>query len=160
MSVGPPLHCMLRAPVILATDLSTNIGVVRETPPFRIDSNYSNLFGRSTYLDVAYPESGIGSVYEDGLVEGFYLLSLVDVLKKCTYQDDPSYYALNYGSNKLRFIEKVLCTDILSFKSKILNVKEKGGGYLVEVDCEFWTENITRPAVSYSLIYLLLPKGE
>lgn len=155
--IGLPLHCMVRAPVLTVDELAASIGVVRKTPPFQLDVADNRKFCESTYLDVAYPESSSESVYEEDLVEGFYLVSLMDVLKKCTYHDDQRYYGLNYGSNRLRFIEKVLSSDVLTFHTSVATVKPKGNGFLIEVNCELWVVGQYRPAVLYSMIYMLLP---
>lgn len=157
--IGVPLHSMKSAPVLTITDLQSSIGTVRKTPPFKIDVLDNAKFCDATYLSAAYPDVA-NSPYENDLVEGFYLVSLMDALKNCTYHDHPDYFGLNYGSDKLRFIEKIHVSDILLFECTVVSVRPKSDGFLVEVSCELLIKGGARPAVVYSLIYFLLPSRD
>ncbi|NIE72955.1 MaoC family dehydratase [Pantoea sp. Ap-967] len=156
---GIPLECLSTSPILSIADLESNIGVELSCPSFLIDPDEAARFSRSTYLDQAYPESEFDSPYKDGLIEGFYLISLMDALKKCTFRDASDYYGLNYGSNRLRFIEPIYLNDLLTFTCSVTSIQSKAQGFLVELRCQLKKHGTDRPAVDYSMIYFLLPAG-
>lgn len=146
-------------PMIKVGELSQHIGHKFVGDWFNVEVNKNDDFCHSTYLDLVYGAESDG-VYQGGLIEGFYLLSLSDAFRSRVFKDDPGYYALNYGGNKLRFIEQVTFRDDIRFTFTLANVTQKGAAYLVEQDCELEIKGRERPAMVYNFLYYLLPVPE
>jgi hypothetical protein len=144
-------------PTLTIEELKESIGREFVGEWFQIDPVSNDGFSKSTYIDVIYNEANPQATYEEHLIEGFYLVALVDALKARAYKDDPGFYALNYGSNKLRFVEQVTLDSVLRFSCVIDSVMDKGKGYLVTLDCKISIRDSERPAFVYSSLYYLVP---
>ncbi|WP_122276636.1 hypothetical protein [Pseudomonas syringae group genomosp. 3] len=155
--VGLPPEKPDGTPTLTITDLKKSIGEEFVGDWFKIDPISNDSFCQSTYIDVIYDDSNPQAVYEEHLIEGFYLVSLIDALKARVYKDDPAFYALNYGSNRLRFVEQVTLNSILQFSCVVESVMKKHEGYLVELECKISIKGIERPALIYSILYYLAP---
>lgn len=138
-------------------ELKESVGLELFGGWFKVDPTANDEFCRSTYIDVIYGADNPQAEFEEDLIEGFYLLSLVDALKARVYKDDLKYFPLNYGSNKLRFVEQVSLQSVLRFSCVINQVEKKGDGYLVELICKLEIRNSDRPALTYSSLYYLMP---
>lgn len=157
VSLGVPPEREGGTPMLTIGKLKESIGERLVGDWFKIDPVANDEFCRSTYLDEIYGEDNAQAAYEEDLIEGFYLVSLVDALKARVFKDDTGFYALNYGSNKLRFIEQVTLRSVLRFSCVIEKVESKGNGYLVELICTLDIKDVERPALVYSSLYYLLP---
>lgn len=146
-------------PVIKVHELPAYIGHKFVGDWFRVQVSENDEFCHSTYLDLVYGTEPAGA-YQNGLIEGFYLLSLSDAFRSRVFKDDPDYFALNYGGNKLRFIEQVTFDDDIRFTFTLRSVSRKGLAYVVEQDCELQIKGGERPAMIYNFLYYLLPIPE
>ncbi|MFK0033724.1 hotdog family protein [Pseudomonas monteilii] len=145
------------APVLEVSQLKSAVGQVFTSPWFQVDREHCAKFAESSFLDLVYTDPAVNERYQDGLVEGFYIVSLMDALRSCAYRDHPSHHGINYGSNRLRFIQPVTYSDVLRLECLIAEVSERANGELVEVECRLMAQGHERPSVVYSLMYLLLP---
>src|SRR5262245_20481645 len=94
-------------------DLPTTVGTVIKGEPFVLNAEDSELFARATWLDKAYPDGDVPE-FPDDLVEGFWLLGMLDaVLRFATGVDNTTMWGLNYGLDKVRFISPVHLGDTI-----------------------------------------------
>jgi acyl dehydratase len=120
------------APGIEVDQLDKLVGQTFESAWFQIDATAHRHFVESTFLDRVY-----GTPFTSfTMVEGFYLLALLDPLVAGLVRiRDAQESALNYGTNRVRFIRPVHESDTLQLKCRIASVIKKSSGTLAEWDC-------------------------
>ncbi len=139
--------------------LPDTVGQVVVGEPFVLGEDDSALFHRATWLDKAYttdvPE------FPDTLVEGFWLLSMLDATARFAMSDaDETTWGLNYGLDKVRFVSPVHFGDRVIPTFETREVIEKDGGYKVLRHCTFQVEDADRPAMTADWWTYALPRGE
>lgn len=99
--------------------------------PFVISAEEQGRFESLTWIDRAYPGPDPDE-FPENIVEGFYALSLVDALSVFALPtDQDSYWALNYGLDRVRFVSPLRLDEPIIPTFEYLDVKSKDGGYLV-----------------------------
>jgi acyl dehydratase len=111
---------------------------------FCIDPDADASFSRATFLDRVY-----GPSVESPIVEGFYLLALLDpllasVVRHRTNQSS----AVNYGTDRVRFVSPVRPSDALRLVSVLAEVSLRPSGQLARWSCVVEISGRQRPALT------------
>ncbi|MFF5085009.1 hypothetical protein ACFY36_48895 [Actinoplanes sp. NPDC000266] len=89
-----------------------------------------------------------GGHFPDGLMEGFYVLSLLDhLVNEVVYVDDPRWSGWNYGLDRVRFVSPLTVADRFRVHGTIREITARGENYLVLLDCAFEVEGRNKPAM-------------
>ncbi|MBZ3901490.1 hotdog family protein [Streptomyces griseiscabiei] len=143
---------------ILSTDGATTLSVSHPseaptlldrtfvTPWFVVDDDRTELFEKASYHD-EYPHTYEGEDgYGDGLVEGFHLLSLLDVLCNHSLWSEGPWIAWNYGLDNVRFISVIRTTDPFRVHGHVREVIDRAEqGHLVVTDLRAEVKGRERP---------------
>jgi hypothetical protein len=134
-----------RRPLLVATaDFPSLIGQSFESELFRISPIAHSNFLKGTFLSSVY-RSPLGS---ESLIEGFYLLALLDPLVAGLVRNSEGHEtALNYGTNRVRFLSPVHESDLLRLQCRIISVAAKESGCLVGWDGSLELVPQARPAM-------------
>ncbi|MFF7289524.1 hypothetical protein [Streptomyces sp. BK205] len=108
------------------------LGGTFTTPWFVVDDERTKDFEKASYHD-EYPHAYEGEDgYGDGLVEGFHLLSLLDVLCNHSVWSEGPWIAWNYGLDNVRFVSVIRTTDPFRVHGHVREVIDRGDqGHLV-----------------------------
>ncbi|MET8977923.1 hypothetical protein ABZX85_20120 [Streptomyces sp. NPDC004539] len=134
------------------------MGTTIQGEPFTLDAEDSRYFHKATWLDTAYPDDV--EEFPDTLVEGFWLLAMVDAVSRLsTSTDSTATWALNYGLDRVRFISPVHLGQRILPTFEVLDVVPKDGGYKVLRRCTFQVEGAETPAMVADWWGYVLPRG-
>ena len=114
---------------------------------FTVDADRLDQFDHATHTD-ENPDLPEGADYPDGLVEGFYLLALLDhlVTTAMAAVDGPEVYGWNYGFDKVRFTSPVLAGQPIRVHGRIAEVTPRAEGCLALLDVRIEVEGREKPA--------------
>ena len=92
------------------------------------------------------------------IAHGYFMLSLLPKLAAQNSQVRNSSKTLNYGSDKVRFINMVKVGSHVRLNKTIISCEEmSNGGYRVVNKCELEIKNETKPAFIAETISLVFP---
>ena len=100
-------------------------GGVFASPWFRMDRERAELFHRGTYMD-SYPHPYADQGYGEGLVEGYHLLGMFDVLLNHVLWSEGPWIAWNYGLDHVRFVTVVRYRDRFRLCGRVSEVIDRG----------------------------------
>ena len=146
--------------VVAFADIPSLVGetVVGET--FSLTREDQLAFEKATWVDRAYPDPDPPEFPED-VVEGFFLLSLLDALTRMALLFDPeTCWALNYGLDRVRFVSELSMGDRIVPSFEILSVREKNEGYLVLKRCTLSKEGASRPGMVADWLAYISPRKQ
>ncbi len=116
------------------------------TPWFVVDEDRLTSFEHASYHE-EYPHGyGGEDGYGEGLVEGFHLLSLLDVLCNHAMWGEGPWLAWNYGLDRVRFVSPIRTTDPFRVQGHVREVIDRGEqGHLVVVDLRAEVKDREKP---------------
>ncbi len=127
--------------------------------PFVISAEEQGRFEALTWIDRAYPGPEPDE-FPEGIVEGFFALSLVDALSVFAMPtDQDSYWALNYGLDRVRFVSPLLLDEPIIPTFEFLDVKPKDDGYLVLRRVSYAHTGSERPGMVAEWWSFIQPRG-
>ena len=92
------------------------------------------------------------------IAHGYFMLSLIPVLSSQTARINNSSRTLNYGSDKVRFINPVQVGSLVRLKRKIIRVNLlENGGYRMVTLYEMEIKDSEKPAFVAETISLVFP---
>ena len=92
------------------------------------------------------------------IAHGYYMLSLIPLLSSQTAKINNSSRTLNYGSDKVRFINPVKVNSLVRLKRKIIKVNlMENGGYRMTNLYELEIKDAIKPAYIAETISLVFP---
>ena len=92
------------------------------------------------------------------IAHGYFMLSLIPVLSSQTARINNSSRTLNYGSDKVRFINPVQVGSLVRLKRKIIRVNLlENGGYRMITLYEMEIKDSVKPAFVAETISLVFP---
>ena len=92
------------------------------------------------------------------IAHGYYMISLLPKLAAQNAEIKNTSRTLNYGSDKVRFINMVKVGSHVRLKRTIISCEEmKNGGFRVVNKCELEIKNDTKPAFIAETISLVFP---
>ena len=98
------------------------------------------------------------SPYKTTIAHGFLTLSLLPSLEKDSFEVVGYGNAVNYGSDKLRFLSPVPAGSKVHARSRLISAEAGKHGTRVEMMIEIHVVGTERPALIYSEILLYMPK--
>ena len=105
------------------------------------------------HVDVDRAEREIGGT----IAHGYLTLSLIPLLGKSVMEVGGVERALNYGSDKVRFVNMVKVGKRVRMRIKLLAVEPKGGGLQVKSENTIEIEGEAKPACIAETITLYFP---
>ncbi|TCC36460.1 hypothetical protein [Kribbella speibonae] len=143
----------------LADQLADHVGRTIRSPDVSVTPDMLGHFERGTLLDIAYVDDSDAG-YESDMVPGFLTLSLIDALGVMTPElRVDGTYALNYGLDRVRFVEKVHIGDEVHAHFQTLSVHPRGGGFLVRRTATVERTSDDAVVAVMDLLLLLLPSS-
>jgi acyl dehydratase len=91
------------------------------------------------------------------IAHGYLTLSLIPLLNDSIMQVQGIARALNYGSDKVRFLNMVKVGKRIRMRAKFLHVEAKSGGLQVKTECTIEIEGEAKPACIAETITLFFP---
>ena len=88
------------------------------------------------------------------IAHGYYTLSLAPMLMAQVMQVEGVRMGVNYGLNKLRFINPVKVGSKVRLRGKLVGVEPKSGGNAVTVQMTFDIDGKEKPAAVAEAVYL------
>lgn len=148
---------MTAPPLIRSLDAAAALtGATAKGEWFSVDAAHVAAFDTASYfpLDEDYMDG-----YPDGLIEGFYLLALLDEFGSRLFPFDTSaLLGWNYGLNRVRFITPVHVDQPLRLTGTITAARPRGDGILVTTEFTGELTDADRPAFIAEQITLWRPK--
>jgi acyl dehydratase len=91
------------------------------------------------------------------IVHGYHLMSLIPLLSKQIFHIEGSNHGLNYGIDRLRFIQKVRPGDSLRLHETLLSTSCRGDAVMMTVEARVEIKDNPRPAMIANCLFLLFP---
>ena len=126
-----------------------------------INQERINAFADATmdhqFIHVA-PEAAAQTPFGSTIAHGFLTLSLtVPMMMETMVAPDRMVMVINYGTDKLRFIEPVKVDSRIRARTRLVDVTEKGPGrWLVKNEITVEIEDIDRPALIVEALTLFV----
>ncbi|WP_026377152.1 MaoC family dehydratase [Aestuariibacter salexigens] len=128
---------------------------------YTIEQSQINEFAQATgdhqwiHLDKARCEKE--SPFKTTIAHGFLSVSLMPMMfAKVVDIDEKSYAMLNYGTDKIRFLEPVRSGDRIRFNFKVASRSEKAMGSLFATEAEVEIEGRDKPAMIGTFLMLVI----
>ncbi len=80
------------------------------------------------------------------IAHGYLILSLIPVLSAAIFKIKNVGRAMNYGCERIRFLNSVRTGGRIRLRSRLLGAEPKGGGMLVRIEATFQIEGEVKPA--------------
>jgi acyl dehydratase len=120
-----------------------------------------DLFAEATgdfqYIHVD-PERAVKGPFGAPVAHGFLTLSLIPRLANTVYKVEGIATGINYGSNRVRFIEPVHVNRRIRAQTKLLAVEPSSRGTRITSEAMVEIEDSARPACIAELIVLMIPE--
>ena len=130
-----------------------------ETDYLTISQERVNLFAEATgdhqWIHTDPDRAARESPYKAPIAHGFLTLSLAPKLMAELYRVESVTMGVNYGANKIRFINAVPVGSRLRMGAILQQVEPQTAGVRVIIECTFELENVLKPACVAELIVLL-----
>jgi acyl dehydratase len=113
-----------------------------------IDQDRVNTFADATndhqwiHVDVERATQTIGGT----IVHGYLILGLLPGLAAGLLNVKGALYAINYGSDRVRFVTMVRTGKRVRLSQKVLSVEPKSGGQMLKCECTIEIEGEPKPA--------------
>ncbi|MEO7722152.1 MAG: MaoC family dehydratase [Pseudolysinimonas sp.] len=121
----------------------------------RIDA-FAGATGDFQWIHVE-PERAAGGPFGATVAHGYLTLSLIPTLTEGLLDVGGVGATVNYGLDKVRFVQPVVVGSRLRARSEVMSVDESGQGYRVAVRVTIEIEGSDRPALVADTIALLVP---
>ena len=146
------------APAQLAEHVGTELGV---SSWITIDQDRINEFAHCTgdhqWIHVDVERAKRESPFKTTIAHGFLTLSLLPMLNaksKSAFAVTGHGNAVNYGSDKLRFLSPVPAGSKVHARSRLVSAEAGGKGTRIETEVAVHVVGNDRPALLYSMIVL------
>jgi acyl dehydratase len=117
---------------------------------------FAEATGDFQYIHVD-PERAAKGPFGTTIAHGFLTLSLIPRLAGTAYKVGGIATGINYGSNRVRFIEPVRVNSRIRVQSKLLSVEPGERGTRVTTEATVQLEGSERPACVAEIVTLLIP---
>jgi acyl dehydratase len=121
-------------------------------------NQFADVTGDHQWIHIDVERCKQESPFGGPIVHGFFTLSLMPKLSESTpmlYKTTGVKNAVNYGSDKLRFLSPVPAGSKLHARSRLVSVEAGKKGVRVEREAAIHVVGSDRPAVLYNMITLL-----
>ena len=138
------------APVVASApwrDAASLVGREFVSAWLRVDDEHVDSFEHGTYLSVNEHQLDM-SMYPDGLIEGFHLLSLLDYLSNgVSYIEDERWTGWNYGLDRVRFVSTVTTRDAIRLRGTVESINPRGDALQVRYSVQLEVAERVKPAL-------------
>ncbi|RAK57921.1 MaoC family dehydratase [Phenylobacterium deserti] len=105
------------------------------------------------HVDVERATGAIGGT----IAHGYLVLSLIPFLGQGMLQLNGVAYALNYGTDKVRFTNMVRVGKRVRLRQKLVSAEPKGMGVLMKMECTIEIEGEAKPGCVAETLAMLYP---
>jgi hypothetical protein len=149
---------MLIAQTVTLESIPDLAGRSFTSPYIVVDDLLRTQFEQATMIEEFLAEED-RSLYPAGMLEGFHLLGLLDHFISKYIDWDPSTYGLNYGLDRVRFVDPMVTGRPLRLRATVTRVAPKHDGYVIHFDCVLEHEGADRPGVIATWLCYQLPQS-
>jgi acyl dehydratase len=121
----------------------------------RIDA-FAGATGDFQWIHVE-PERAASGPFGSTIAHGYLTLALIPTLTEDLLQVGGVGMAVNYGLDKVRFLQPVLVGSRVRARSEVMSVDESGQGYRVGLKITVELEGSQRPALIADTVVLFIP---
>lgn len=93
------------------------------------------------------------------IVHGYLIVSLIPFLSDGLMPLKGVAYALNYGSDRVRFVSPVRVGKRVRLRQKLVGVETRGMGALIKTECTIEIEGEAKPACVAETLAMAYPAG-
>lgn len=125
-------------------------------------NQFADITGDHQWIHIDVERARKESPFKTTIAHGFLTLSLLPLLNaksSAPYQIVGFGNAVNYGSDKLRFLSPVPSGSKVHARSRLVSVEAGKKGTRVEQEIAIHVVGQDRPAILYSMIVLFQPKA-
>ena len=120
-----------------------------------------DLFAQATgdhqWIHVDPQRCAVESPFKSTIAHGYLSVTLMPNVFYNMFAADPNYPTiLNYGVDKIRFLEPVRVNDQIRYHSTLINIEQKTSGRLFYFETEVEIAQRTKPAMKGIFLMLLL----
>jgi len=134
--------------------------ILGESDWFTVTQDIIDRFAEATgdfqYIHVD-PERAAKGPFGTTIAHGYLTLALVPRLSATIYKVGGIATGINYGSNRVRFIEPVRVNSRIRSRVKLLSVEQHPPGRRITVESTVLIEGNERPACVAEVIALMIP---
>ena len=131
-----------------------------ETAYITITQEMINLFAQATgdhqWIHTDQERARQKSPYKTPIAHGFLTLSLAPKLMAELYRVNSVTMAINYGANKIRFVNPVPVGSRLRLEARLQSTESQSNGLRAIITCTFTLEGVPKPACVAELVTLLI----
>lgn len=148
---------MLISETVTLESIPALVGKTFTSPYIVLDDGLRAQFERATMIE-EFLTAEDRELYPSGMLEGFHLLGLLDHFISKYIQWDPSTYGLNYGLDRVRFVDPMVTGRPMRLRATVTRVAPKHDGYVIHFDCVLEHEGSDRPGVIATWLCYQLPQ--
>ena len=108
-------------------------------------NKFAEVTGDDQWIHVD-PERAVATPLGGTIVHGYFTLSLLPKFAYETYTIEGISFAMNYGSDKVRFLSPVPTGSKLRARSELTSIEDRNGGLLMKVTSTIEIEGAEKPA--------------
>ncbi|MEI6446578.1 MAG: MaoC family dehydratase [Actinomycetes bacterium] len=108
-------------------------------------NKFAEVTGDNQWIHVD-PERAAQTPLGGTIVHGYFTLSLLPKFAYETYTMEGISFAMNYGSDKVRFLSPVPTGSKLRCRSELTSIEDRNGGVLMKVTSTIEIEGSEKPA--------------
>lgn len=123
-------------------------------------NQFADVTGDHQWIHVDVERAKKESPYKTPIAHGFLTLSLLPHVQSQPFEVVGSGNAVNYGSDKLRFLAPVTAGSKIHCRTRVASVEAKAKGTRVELMTEIHVVGQDVPALIYSEIMLFMPPSD
>jgi acyl dehydratase len=143
------------------TEFAAQVGEsLGETDYLTITQEMVNQFAQATgdhqWIHTDPERAARESPYKTAVAHGYLTLSLAPQLMAALYKVESVKMGINYGANKIRFINAVPVGGRLRMSAMLQQAEPQGNSLKVIMSCVFELEGQQKPACTAELITLLI----
>lgn len=115
-------------------------------------NDFADVTGDHQWIHVDVERAKAESPYKAPIAHGFLTLSLIPALSKDNYRVENAKLGINYGLNKVRFLNAVPVGSRVRARSELVDVKAKDGVADLTVRHTIEIEGVEKPAAVAEMI--------
>jgi acyl dehydratase len=121
---------------------------------------HARITGDTDYIHTDPERTKLEGLYPNTIVQGFLLLGLFTALMESIPAPwvGKTQFLLNYGFDRVRFVNPVLTGSSVRLHAKLIEVRQKDSGrVLVKLECQLWADGQTKVSVIADWFFMLVP---
>ena len=120
-------------------------------------TEFADATGDHQWIHIDAERCAAESPFKSTIAHGFLSVSLMPLMFEGAVSiDHAAYSVLNYGVDKIRFLEPVRCNDRIRYIFSVASRTEKALGTLFALDCKVEIEGRDKPAMLGTFLMLVV----